>query len=215
MTDQTRVLIVDDHTLVRQGIRHLVDDMDGLEVVAEGGSAAEALSLADAHTPDVILLDISLPDDTGLSVASQIRQAHPATRILMLTMHDEAEYVLGAVEAGAHGYVLKDAGPGELGQAIQALRNGEEYFSPAVARQLTAVIRGELPTEPETPLDSLTPREQEILKHVAQGKTSKVIAEELGISPRTVESHRESLMRKLDIRSVAGLTRLAVEQGLL
>jgi DNA-binding NarL/FixJ family response regulator len=215
LSEQTRVLIVDDHTLVRQGIRHLVDDMEGLEVVAEGGNAAEALSLAALHTPDVVLLDISLPDDSGLSVATKLRAEHPETRILMLTMHDETEYVLGAVEAGAHGYVLKDAGPGELGRAIQALRDGSEYFSPAVAKQLTALIRGEVPVEPESPADALTPREKEILKHVAQGKTSRAIAEELGISPRTVESHRESLMRKLDIRSVAGLTRFAVEEGLL
>jgi len=215
VSELIRVLVVDDHTLVRQGIRHLVEEMEGLTVVAEAGTAQEALALVEEHAPDVVLLDISLPDESGLTVARKVRQSRPDTRILMLTMHEQTEYVMGAVEAGAHGYVLKDAGPGELRQAIRAVWEGEGYFSPAVARQLTAVLRGEVPVEEQSPITRLTTREREVLVLVAGGKTSRVIAEELGISPRTVESHRESMMRKLDIRSVASLTRLAVQEGLL
>jgi len=215
VSELIRVLVVDDHTLVRQGIRHLVEEMEGLTVVAEAGTAEEAVALVEEHAPDVVLLDISLPDESGLWVARSVRQSRPETKILMLTMHEQAEYVMGAVDAGAHGYVLKDAGPGELRQAIRAVWDGEGYFSPAVARQLTAVLRGEVPVEEESPIARLTSREKEVLVLVAGGKTSRVIAEELGISPRTVESHRESMMRKLDIRSVASLTRLAVEEGLL
>lgn len=216
MSDPIRVLVTDDHTLVRQGISHLLNDSDGFEVVGEAGSATEALALAQESRPDVVLLDISLPDKSGLDVAKELREALPDTKIIMLTMHDDAAYVLRAVDAGAEGYVLKDAGPSELRSAVTAVHQGEAYFSPAVAGQLTAALRGEIEVkEDDNPLSRLTRRETDILRRVAEGNTSKEIARELSISHRTVESHRESVMRKLEIHSVAGLTRFAVENGLV
>lgn len=216
MSDMIRVLVADDHTLVRQGICSLLADTEDLEVVAEAGSAAEARALAAETEPDVALLDISLPDGSGLEVARSLAADLPGIRVLMLTMHDDAAYVLKAVDAGARGYVLKDAAPSELRQAVRAVARGEGYFSPAVATQLTAALRGEVSLAGEdSPVSRLTPREKDILVRVAEGNTSKEIAKELGISHRTVESHRESVMKKLEIHSVAGLTRFAVENGLI
>jgi DNA-binding NarL/FixJ family response regulator len=216
MSEAIRVLVTDDHTLVRQGISHLLGGSEGFEVVGEAGSAAEALALVEEAKPDVVLLDISLPDRSGLEVAREIREKVPEAKVIMLTMHDDAAYVLKAVDVGAQGYVLKDAGPSELRSAVRAVHQGEAYFSPAVAGQLTAALRGEIDvTGEDDPLSRLTRRERDILRRVAEGKTSKEIAKELSISHRTVESHRESVMKKLEIHSVAGLTRFAVENGLV
>lgn len=213
--ERIRVVVADDHAVVRQGIRTVLASDERFEVVGEAGSGDEALALTTEHEPDVLLLDITMPGMTGLEVASRLREAAVPVRMLVLSMHDRPEYVLEAVRAGAHGYLLKDTGPRELREAVRAVHEGETYFSPAVAERLTAALRGELEREGRRgQLQLLTPREREVLRLIAGGRTNKEIAAELGISPRTVESHRESLTRKLRIRSIAGLTRFAIETGI-
>jgi DNA-binding NarL/FixJ family response regulator len=154
-----------------------------------------------------------MPGVTGLEVAGRLRASSPDTRILILSMHDQAEYVLESVRAGAHGYLLKDTAATELREAIRAVCQGGSYFSPPVASRLTAAVRGDQTGQPG--LDQLTAREREVLLGIAQGRTNKEIAGELGISHRTVETHRESLMRKLQLRTVAELTRFAIGTGLV
>lgn len=215
-TDRIRVLVADDHAVVREGIRHVLEGAPGFEVVAEAADGKQAFILAQVHKPDVLLLDITMPGESGLEVAARLRSSLPEVHVLILSMHDHTEYVLEAVRAGAHGYLLKDAGPSELRDAVRAVHAGEAYFSPPVTRQLTAAVRGELVQERQTGmLERLTPRERDVLALVAEGRTNKQIGADLGISPRTVETHRESLMRKLKIRTVAGLTRFAIETGLV
>jgi DNA-binding NarL/FixJ family response regulator len=209
-----RVIVADDHAIVRTGIRHVLESEPGFAVVGEAANGAEALACARAGGIDVVLLDIAMPPgESGLQVAQELRRQSPATRVLILSMHDNTEYVLEAVRAGAHGYILKDTAATELRSAIHAVRRGESYFSPPIARRLTAVVRGI--SEEEDLLGQLTARERQVLVGVAQGRTNREIAMELGISHRTVETHRESLMRKLGIRTVAGLTRVALEAGLI
>jgi DNA-binding NarL/FixJ family response regulator len=214
-TEGIRVVIADDHAVVRQGIRGVLEEVEGLEVVGEAPDGDVALALTERHRPDLVVLDITMPGKTGLEVARALRDAGSGVRVLMLSMHEEPEYVLEAVRSGADGYVLKDVTPAELRTAVAAIHEGREYFSARVTQQLSVGLRQELEREQQrSRIDSLTPREVEVLVMVAQGKTNRGIAEELGISPRTVETHRERVMAKLRIRSVAGLTRFVVEQGL-
>lgn len=216
MSEPIRVLVADDHALVREGIRHVLEPDPEFRIVGEAATGPEALALAVEHRPDVAVLDISMPDQTGLQVAARLRRTLPETRILILSMHDNTEYVLESVRAGAHGYLLKDTAATELRTAIRAVQNGEAFFSPGVARRLSAAVRGELEREQHAShLELLTGREREVLAGIAHGHTNKAIAAALGISHRTVETHRESLMRKLRIRTVAGLTRFALESGLV
>lgn len=213
--DPIRVLVADDHAIVRTGIRHVLESEPGFAVVAEAATGAEALELAGSLRPDVAVLDISMPGESGLRVAAELRQRSPDTRVLILSMHDNTEYVLESLRAGAHGYLLKDSAATELRGAIRAVRRGESYFSPAIAGKLSAVVRGDAAASAAGALAQLTARERQVLVGVAQGHTNREIAQQLGISHRTVESHRESLMKKLGVRTVAGLTRLALEAGLV
>ncbi len=213
--DKIRVMIADDHAVVRQGIRNVLEEVDGLEVVAEAGDGDEALELARKLRPDVVLLDVTMPGRTGLEVTRELRSDEIESGILILSMHDDPEYVLQAVRAGADGYVLKDVTPAELRKAIQTVHEGREYFAERVTHQLSVGLRAELEREQrKSRLESLTARETEVLVLVAEGLTNREIAEKLEISPRTVETHRERLMTKLRIRTVAGLTRFVVEEGL-
>jgi DNA-binding NarL/FixJ family response regulator len=216
MTDAPiRILIADDHALVREGIRRVLDEDPGFDVVAEASDGRQALERIEETNPDVAILDISMPERSGLDVARQLREERPALKVLILSMHDETEYVMRAVHAGAAGYLLKDdAGPALLRQAVRAVHEGDSYFSPAVAARLTEALRGGSSGSAD-PLERLTGRERQVLRLVAAGHSNKQIAAELGISRRTVESHRESMMRKIEIRTVAGLTRFALENGLL
>jgi DNA-binding NarL/FixJ family response regulator len=214
MTKPIRVLVVDDHMIVRTGIRHVLESEPGFEVVGEAANATDALSLTAELRPDVVVLDISMPDVSGLELAARLRSSGGGARVLILSMHNNAEYVLESVRAGAHGYLLKDTAATELRTAIRAVCQGESYFSPPVASRLSAAVRGERDQHPAG-LEQLTAREREVLHGVAQGRTNKEIATELGISHRTVETHRESLMRKLQIRTVAELTRFALGAGIL
>lgn len=214
MSAPIRVLVADDHMIVRTGIRHVLESEAGFEVVGEAATAPEALVLAAELRPDVILLDISMPGQSGLELAARLRGTTPAPRVLILSMHDNAEYVLESVKAGAHGYLLKDTAATELRSAIRAVCRGESYFSPPIAGRLRDALRGRY-TSPAGTLDQLTGRERDVLVGVAQGKTNKEIGATLGISHRTVETHRESLMRKLQIRTVAELTRFALAAGIV
>jgi len=217
-TSAIRVLVVDDHAVVREGIRHVLSDGAGFEVVGEAQSGAEAISGAAQFQPDVVVLDISMPGGSGLHAVGEILERVDGVHVLMLSVHEDVEYVLESVRAGAHGYLRKDSTPAELREAIRAVHAGRTFFSPAMAEQVAEALskgREPRPAAPARATDVLTAREREILVHIAQGKTNKEIGVELGISTRTVEAHRDSLMRKLGIRTVAGLTRLALEQGLL
>ncbi len=210
-----RILIADDHMVVRQGIRTVIEDVPEFEIVAEAGDGEEALRLVREVGPDVVVLDVTMPGKTGLEVAREIREAGHDVAVLILSMHDDPEYVLQAVRAGADGYVLKDVAPGELREAIRAVASGKEFFTPRVTHQLSVALREELEREQRRArIDSLTGREREVLLGIADGKTNREIAQELGISPRTVETHRERVMAKLRTRTVAGLTRLVIEHGL-
>lgn len=210
-----RVIIADDHAVVRQGIRTVLEEIPGLVVLAEAGNGEEVLHLLSDHEPDLLVLDISMPRKTGLEVAKELRSQGSEVAILVLSMHDNPEYVLEAVRAGADGYILKDVGPAELRNAVEAVVEGREYFAERVTHQLSVALREELERERQrSKLDQLTGREREVLVRVAKGRTNREIAEEFGISPRTVETHRERVMAKLRIRTVAGLTRFVVENGL-
>jgi DNA-binding NarL/FixJ family response regulator len=204
-----RVLIADDHAVVREGIRHVLSSDDGFDVVGEAANGVEAVSLARALEPDVVVLDISMPSLSGLDAAAQIRDSVPDASILVLSIHDHEEYVLQSVRAGAHGYLRKDSSPSELRGAIRTVHGGGSFFSAPIARTLSAALRN------EHRLAQLTTRERDVLVEIARGRANKEIAARFGISVRTVESHRESLMRKLDIHGAAALTRFALEAGLL
>lgn len=213
--ERVRLIIADDHAVVRQGIRTVLEEVPEFKVLAEAGGGDEVLGLLADHVPDVLLLDISMPGKTGIEVAKELRAQGSELGILILSMHDNPEYVLEAVRAGADGYILKDVGPAELRAAVAAVAEGREYFAERVTHQLSVALREELERERQrSKLDQLTGREREVLVRVAKGRTNREIAEEFGISPRTVETHRERVMAKLRIRTVAGLTRFVVENGL-
>ncbi len=214
--EKIRILLADDHALVREGIRRVLEEDPEFEVVAEASDGEEAVALAREHRPDVAVVDISMPLASGFEVTARLQNEAASTRVLILSMHDDAEYVMRAVRAGARGYLLKDeAGPAQLRDAVRTVHSGSSFFTSAVAARLAAGLRGD-EAEPQGPgLSVLTARELDVLKGIAAGQSNKQIAVDLGISRRTVESHRESLMKKVDIRTVAGLTRFALDAGLL
>jgi DNA-binding NarL/FixJ family response regulator len=216
-TPTTRVLVADDHAVVRTGLRHILEATAGITVVAEAGDAESALRLAREHRPDVVVLDVSMPGPSGISVIPAIRRDVPDARVLVLSMYDDPEYVDESRRAGAHGYVLKDTATVELRAAVAAVLAGDRYFftppAPRAAAPERTLHDATSADASEAPLP-LTTREQQVLVRVAAGATSKQIAAALGVSPRTVETHRESIARKLGISSVAGLTRYVIEHRL-
>ncbi len=203
----TKVLIVDDHPMVAEGIQSLLESYDGIEVVGTLTDGQEAVDQVCTLSPDVILLDLNMPGLSGLSATELILEARPETRILILTMHNSAEYVLTALSHGAKGYVLKDVPTEEIHTAIEAVMAGQQYLCTGAKAALQPKIADG--REP------LTSREQTILLELAQGKSNKEVAVGLGISVRTVETHRNNIKRKLGISSTAGLTRYAMEHGVL
>ena len=210
-----RIVIADDHEVVRQGVRGVLDGADGFHVVGEAQDGDAAIALVADVQPDVLVLDVNMPGKSGLDVTRELRAAGVSVRILILSMHDEPEYVLQAVRSGADGYVLKDVSPAELRDAVRAVYEGREYFTAQVSQQLSVGLREEIEEQQlRTRLDSLTPREKEVLLLVAEGHTNREAGGELDISPRTIETHRERVMDKLRVRTVAGLTRFVVEHGL-
>lgn len=211
-----RVVVADDHAIVREGIRQVLDGTEGITVVGEAANGPDAFERAQELVPDVVVLDVSMPGESGLEVAKRLKRALPATRVLMLSVYDNTEFVLEAVRAGADGYLLKDSTPSELRAAIRKVISGESAFSAAAARQLSTALREEEANrERAERVASLTARELDVLRHVVAGRTNKETAAALGISHRTVETHRENILKKLGVRSVAELTRLAIEMDLL
>jgi DNA-binding NarL/FixJ family response regulator len=209
-----RVLLADDHTLVLAGIRSLVSGMDGVEVVGTAAEGHETLRLAETLRPDVVLLDIGMPGLNGLEVAERLHRFDPAIRVVILSMHMTEEYVLRALRSGAAGYLLKEAAVAELEMAIRAVARGDTYLSPAVSKRVVDDYVRRTGGTPD-PLAVLTPRQREILQLVAEGHTSKEIAQRLGLSYRTVDSHRNEIMKRLGVSDVTGLVRFAVRAGLL
>jgi DNA-binding NarL/FixJ family response regulator len=209
-----RILLADDHDLFRAGILALLDNLDGIEVVAEAGNGREALRLCQAHHPDVALMDIMMPELNGLDATARLAAISPGTRTIILSMNAHEEYVLQALRAGAVGYLLKNISPRELEQAIRTVVRGETYLSPAISKHLIAAylqrVGGEISS-----LERLTPRQREVLQLIAEGNTTKAIARKLDIGTKTVETHRAQLMEALEIHDIAGLVRYAIRMGVI
>ena len=209
-----RILLADDHTLVRAGIRSLLESIENVDVVAESGDGREALELICKHRPDVALLDIAMPGLSGLEVAKRVAQDCPKTRVVILSMHADASHVREALRSGVAGYLLKGAAVAELPLALKSVMRGESYLTPKISQQ---VVEGYLRDSEEQPgpLNGLTTRQRESLQLIAEGRSTREIAEVLDISVKTVETHRLRLMERLDIHDVPGLVRFAIRAGLV
>ncbi len=203
-----RVVLADDHDLVRSGIKALLSMVEGVDVIAEARDGKELITLVESLLPDVVMTDISMPGMDGITAISEIHGKHPQVRLLVLSMYDTVDFVKRAVASGACGYLMKDAPPFELEQAVRSVMATGSYFSPAIAQRLLQ------PSEP-TVDDELTHRQVEILKLIAQGRASKEIAYELGLSPKTVDVHRARIMERLRLNDIASLTLYAVRKGLI
>jgi len=209
-----KVLLVDDHPIVREGIKAHLSSQPDLKVVDEASDGHEALAKARECLPDVILMDITMPHMNGLEAIARLRRRVPHAKILVLTMHDNKEYIARSVRFGARGYLRKDTSPGELVRAIKSIHAGEVCFSATASRVVAdEFMRDGKPAEPERPL--LSDREREVLVLIAEGLSNKEVADHLGIGVRTAETHRERLMQKLNIRTVAGLTKFAIASGMV
>jgi DNA-binding NarL/FixJ family response regulator len=209
-----RVLIADDHALVRAGLRALAASLKDVQVVGEAADGRQALALVKEHRPDVVLMDFSMPGLNGLEAAARIGKDYPEVRVLMLSAHSNEEYVCQALRAGVAGYLLKDSGTAELELAIRAVAGGQTFLSPAVSKHVINDYVRRVGGEAGS-LEILTPRQREILQMIAEGQTTKEIARTLHLSVKTVETHRSQLMERLNIHDVAGLVRYAVRVGLV
>ena len=212
---KTRILLADDHALVRRGVRLILDGEPDLQVVAEAGDGAEAIAKARSQEIDLAILDIAMPRLTGLQAARELSRLRPGLRILMLTMHDNEQYFFEALKAGAAGYVLKSVADRDLIQACRAAMRGEPFLYPGAVTALIRNYLDRLRRGGEAPENVLTPREEEILKLVAEGHSSKAIADTLVISVKTVERHRANMLQKLGMRDRLQLTRYAIRAGLI
>jgi len=213
MKSRIKLLLVDDHPVVRRGISSCLARQERLSIVGEAADGIEAVRKAKELAPDIVLMDIDMPNMNGLAVTEVLRKELPNVKVLILSMHSNTDYVLRIIQSGAKGYILKEASPEELVRAIETVDAGEAFFSPDIARvALNQFVRG--PSEGASP-SQLTNREREVLILIADGLSNKEIASQLGVGVRTVETHRERIMRKLNIHSVAGLTKFAISNGLI
>lgn len=211
---ETTIVLADDHRLVREGLRRLLEERGDLRVVGEATTGHEAVDLAAEKSPDVVLMDISMPGLSGIDATRRICKNGSSPKVLILSMHDNRSYVEEVLRAGASGYVLKDCAASDLLQAIDAVRGGDSFLSPTITQQVVDAIAH--PSDrPEAALSALTDREREVLTLIAEGLSSKQIAKELGVSLKTIESHRANLMDKLEIHKVSGLVRFAIRSGLV
>ena len=209
-----RVVLVDDHKLFRAGIRSLLQIVGDIQVVGEASDGSEALQLVETQLPDVVLLDITMPSLNGLDAAARIARAFPRSRVIILSMNADEDSVLKTLRAGAIGYLVKNADPAELELAIRAAARGEKFLSSAVSAHVVSACLGRIDKE-KTSLERLTPRQREVLQLIAEGHTTKEIANKLHITPKTAEAYRGELMNSLDIHDVASLTRYAIRTGLV
>ncbi|HVM97716.1 MAG TPA: response regulator transcription factor [Candidatus Acidoferrales bacterium] len=211
---KTSVLLVEDHTVVRQGLRRILENDPTIEIVAEVGDGREAIAAAQQLTPDVAIVDISLPALNGVEVTRHLAKVTPATRVLILSMHADEAYVRQSLKAGAKGYLLKDADDQDLLRAVSALSSGGSYFSPLVSKLLLDGFIQEGPSVVDE-LSVLSDREREVLQLIAEGKSNKEVAQLLNLSVSTVESHRKHIMDKLDLHNTASMVRFAVRKGII
>jgi DNA-binding NarL/FixJ family response regulator len=209
-----RVLLADDHELVRSGLRALLETLPDVEVVGDTGNGRAAIELTGECKPDIVLMDIEMPGLNGLEATARLQKTSPRTRIIILSMHADARYVAEALQAGASGYLLKNSEPKELALALTTVARGKTWLSPTVSRE---VVRDYLDGDSyrATPRARLTPRQRETLQLIAEGKSTKRIAALLGVSVKTIETHRAQIMRRLEIHDVAGLVRYAIRHGLV
>lgn len=210
---QIELLIADDHTLLRDGMRALLESTERIKVVAEANDGIEVMELLKKHQPDIVLMDIGMPRMNGLDATKLITQNYSETRVLILSMHANEEYALRALRAGAAGYILKEARKQELLHAIETVAAGGTYLTPKVSRHVIDNYVQSVGSN-KSPLEKLTPRQRETLKLIAEGRSNKEIASMLDLSIKTVETHRTQLMERLDIHDVAGLVRFAIKSGL-
>jgi two-component system response regulator NreC len=207
----TRVILADDHTLVRAGIRRILESQPQFEVVAEAQNGAETIESLRQHEADVLVLDLNMTGLEGIEVLRQCKTTHPDVKVLILTMHAGREYVARAIAEGADGYLLKDSAVQDLAAAIESVMGGGTFFSPAIQQQMAEIVRD----GHRQGLPGLTDREREVLTLIARGLSTKEIAATLDIGPRTVDTHRSNLMRKLGVKSVALLTQVAIREGIV
>jgi len=213
---KTRLLIVDDHAVVRTGLRMLLEGESDIEIVGEAENASDALNQISQLNPDVILMDIGLPDMSGIEATRKIKQLAPDTAVVALTIHEDEEYFFKMLDAGASGYVPKRAAPEELLTAIRVTAQGEVYLYPSLAKLLVKdYLTQSLQPKKQATLDGLTPREHEVLTLLADGASNNEIADQLSISPKTVSRHRENIMRKLNLHSRAELVKYAIRKGII
>jgi DNA-binding NarL/FixJ family response regulator len=212
--DKIKVLIVDDHRVVRDGLAKILEGCNDIEVIGQASNGLEAIRRVDELKPDVVILDISMPKLGGLEVCRRIRKDSPATKVVILTMHEEEEYSMKLVRLGVSGYLLKDSAAQEVIEAVRSANLGKAYFSPQISKTLAESYREIAPNQ-DDPYDRLNDREREVLQLIAEGHTNREIGDILFISPKTVDNHRTNLMRKLNIHSAADLVRWATKRGLV
>ncbi len=213
--ESIRILVADDHVLIRAGVRSLLQSIADFQVVGEASDGMEAMELVSALRPDVLLTDIAMPNLNGLMVAEQVAEKYPEVRVIIVSMHTNEEFVAQAVKAGAAGYLLKDADGSELEFAIRAVTRGESYLTPAISKQVMASYMSLVNSSHQNLADPLTHRQREILTLIAEGVSTKGIAKVLEISVKTVETHRSQIMQRLDIHDIPGLVRYAMRTGLV
>ena len=206
-----RILLADDHSLVRQGFSMILGTQPDMEIVGQAGNGNEAVELAEKLKPDVVVMDVAMPDLNGIEATRRLAASLPRTRVLALSMHKDSVYVREILRAGARGYLLKDSGDADLVAAVRAIAKGEGYISPSVSDAVLSDYRKHV----TDPLDLLTSREREVLQHIAEGKTNKEIATGLNLSVYTVEAHRGRIMEKLNLHSTGELVRFALRNGLI